>query len=322
MRYIIFSAIHKKRLVYDTLYSIMSIFHVNKENNKFKIIIYTDFASLFYTEFKKYNFSFISQIIIEEIDKSIVRNWINNGYVFNIKINVIKSFYDKYNTNALFIDSDMLALRSIIPLYDMIEKKEFVMFHNEGNFIMNASESIIKNHNAIHNLLTNNRHLIKTHYLYYRSGILGINSVYKNILDNVKMLCDQIYKTSKYRCSEELAFSFIFQNINNINTAYDYFIHSTDFTRLLASYIFNIYFDNDKNIFSKLLTYYNLDFCFLNKLDLQYEDIQFFEKTFLLYVSGNKLTFEKSTDEDKYRKIKERYINNRRTDLIERFNKI
>jgi len=273
----------------------------------FKVIIYTNYADSFYKEFEKNNFEFLSKIIVEEISKSTVNDWVYNGYPYTIKIKVIEHFFNKYKANALFIDSDFYIKNDITPLYDMIENKEFVMYKYARPVYLTALLGI-EDIGTFYTFLKHPNYAVKRHHIHYFSGVLGINYKYKNVLDDVYALCCQFYKITRNHSSEEIAFSYVFQNIGKINVAKSFFTGygSQQFKRIFIGYTFNTFFENDKRYLEELLALFNLKVDFLNELNFTYDDLKYLLNIFYKHVNAD---FEniKNIDQNRYDEYMAKY---------------
>ena len=291
MKNILYCAIGKDRLVYDTLYSIKTLFHISKIKN-IRIIVYTDRVSVFLHELKKHRFSYKYPIIFEEINESSAKEWMND-YIFKVKIYVLQLFFSKYKENVLFVDGDMLFLKNMFPLFELIEKKEFIMY-DRFSFIwlyLMGKWGDYKNVTVFNEQISiNDKHYISTQYIYYLSGVLGINYLYADLLERILIFCDDLYDCTKYRNSEQVAFSCVLQSANKINTAKGIVYHSSaDIIKYLVGFVFNINLNNNmhhlKNILD--LSGLNIDINFIERMNLEYDDIICFCIILQHYMDGS-----------------------------------
>lgn len=279
--YIIYCAFSKRRLVYDTLYSIITIFHKVRLDPRIKIVIYTDQSDLFNKIFLKYKFKFEYQIILENIDLTHFNQFSDYKDVYKIKLYVIKKFFEKYKGNLLFFDSDMYITHDFMSLFNYIKRKEFVLYHTDFSFF----EYFISKFGSYDDLIMSNgmiyspksKYNIPYHYQAYQSGVIGMNYIYKDIINEVIDFYNDFYNCYSIRNSEELSFAYVFQKTNKVNVA-SYLISNyshNDFIRCLIAYFLNIFFDNDEYIFSEILSYYNLSVADINQMNLIYEEIDY-----------------------------------------------
>ena len=289
MNYILYCAIHKKNLVYETLYSMLTLKNKITSDKDTKIVLCTNFANEFYKEAQKNNLDIMSDIIVEEIDNRLVESWIYHGFAYTIKIYIIKYFFEKYKDNVLFIDSDMYILQDVTPLFSIISNKEFVMFDSQCDVFTTFAENMVT-FDALQCLLSFNKDAIQPFDVHYRSGILGIHYCFKDIIDEILLLAKQIYMFTRIHTSEEIAFACVLQKYGKVYTSERYFNHYSQihFVRILIGYIFHAFFDDDERRFHDWLNFYNLDIEFVNQTLLSYDDLTCFLYIFHAYVHNKR----------------------------------
>jgi len=295
MKYILYCAIRKKRLIYDTLYSILTLFHATRITENITIVIFTDQANSFYKEMKGIEIPSKFSIKIEEISLETIKNWTKNGDIFNVKIYSIKQFFLKYKQNVLFLDSDMYLVNNLAPIFELIESNQFVMY-NKRSFnlfeIMNTTREDLGN--LEDNVVTSNGMIILKDSKYsipfdcatYESGVIGINYKYKDIIDEVIDFYVDFYRSFGYENSEEISFGYVFQNISKICLARGILNHysNLDFIRYIIAYSLKTFFDNDKYKLEEVLNHYNISISDLNKMVSSYDDVKYFLLIFKLFV--------------------------------------
>ena len=189
MRYILYCAINKKQLVIDTIYSILTIIYSTKLNYNFKIVIITNQSECFLQVFKRIKFQYMSSIIIEKIDNDIVKKWIgSDNYIFRVKIKAIEYFFNKYKKNVLFLDSDIFALKNILPLFETIESGKCLMYYNYKNIkehlfylfeIFKTDKFKLKNMHIYNNeiIVDGFEYSIPCNFSYYASPVIGLMNI-------------------------------------------------------------------------------------------------------------------------------------------------
>jgi len=268
-----------------------------KSFNEYKIIIYTNHADMFDKEFKKNNIDLKSNIYIEEVDNETVSKWIYDQYLARIKIYILKLFFDKYNADALFFDSDIFVLNKITPFFDHLDRSEFILYKtlDTAETIYSLASHKVAYYEKFYLFLLRTNGAIRHDHIYRHSGVIGLPLKYKNIIDDVMTLCNEMYNYTQYWGSEEIAFSCIFQNNNKISFA-DNIVNdfsNCQLLRLFLAYTFQIYLEHDKRRLNEYLKIYKLDILFLDKLCLRYDDILNFYHIFRSYIMGLELNAEK-----------------------------
>lgn len=300
-KYILYCAIRKKRLVYDTLYSILTLIYKIASDENVNIIIVTDQANLFFIELKNIDIPLNIKITIEDVDESTINDWTKNGNIYGVKIYSLKRFFCKYKQNVLFVDSDMFFINNPVSLFDLIDEQDTVLMYRKRQFDLfeiissrreDVDDSIIMQNNKI--VLNNSTYTIPFHCSCYESGVLGINYLNKNLIDNVIDFYNRFYDCFKYDNSEEIAFGYVFQNNLKIKFAYDILNHysNVDVIRYFIGYSLKKYFCNDEVKLKEFLKHYHIKFSDLDYLDLTYDNIKYFIILFKAFVFKQKLSHE------------------------------
>ena len=299
-KYILYCAVRKKRLVYDTLYSILTLIYKIASNEIINIIIVTDQASLFYTELKNMNIPLNIKITIDDIDKNTINDWTKNVNIYGVKIHALKRFFYKYKKNVLFVDSDMFFVNNPVPLFEFIDERNTVLMYRKRQFNLfeiicsrreDVDDSIIMKNNII---VINNKYTIPFNCSCYESGVIGVNYLNKNIIDDVIDFYNEFYDCFKYDNSEEIAFGYIFQNKLNIKFASYVLNHysNIDVIRYFIGYSLKKYFCNDELRLKEFLNHYNIKLSDLDNLNLSYEYIKYFIILFKTFAFKQNLSWE------------------------------
>lgn len=308
MRYILYCAIKKQRLVLDTIYSILTIIRTKGMNQNVKFVIITDQVDLFDKEFSKINFIYTSNIILERIDKDTVNDWIGNeNYIFRVKIKVIEFFFKKYKQNVLFFDSDIIAIKNITPLFEIIENEKTIMYYNYKNIVshlFNLFNAFEVDKNKLIKLQIINdiilfegfEYSIPCNYSYYASPVLGINYLYNKLITKVLDFTDKMYKATSFGTTEEIAFAFIFQKYcsSNLEEAYTFVrTHKiiSESSTLFFPYLFGIETKIDKLVLEKYLLSLNMSYSMLERMNLSYENFLMFLTVLKAYIRKESLDY-------------------------------
>jgi hypothetical protein len=178
-----------------------------------KIVLMTDHPEAFVSLQGREN------LIIETISDSMIQDWIGvDNYVFNVKIMGLKYFFEKYDADVLFFDSDTFLLKDYTPLFEFINTDSAILhvgnpmsLHrlmklNYGN--MNYNDFVIENKQIV--LGDNPSYRFDVSFFIFNSGVIGLSKTHKHLLEDVLYVTKQIC-SYKLRTAEELAFSLVLQ---------------------------------------------------------------------------------------------------------------
>jgi len=293
--YYLFCAIRQERLVYETLYSIAALFQVINSENSY-IVVYTDQIKHFENVFNKTDYSYKSSIHLEYISPEIVSDWMSRGYPHRVKIHAMQEFIKKYDSNVLFIDSDMYPIKTISSLVEHIENNDFVLFLKSQSLYREISifrekldERVIFKSKKI---IFKDRFIANANHFRHLSGIIGMNKKYYKILERVFLIADTLFEYTGFISSEETAFSLVFQENGIIHNAYNEFNHYSHRhpVRYLVAFSLDLFLNNDKQHLQEYLSFFKLDISFLERIQMKYHEIKLFIYLFEQYFQNKDLS--------------------------------
>ena len=222
--YIVFQCYGHERVFHECTYALLSLsrlYQPDKLSNT-EIWIYTDNPGWF-RSFKDCSLP----LNYKEIDNNTVKKWRGNiDFVHRVKIEVLKDITTHKKGNILYVDTDVVFMHSIDKMMQDI---------NEGKLYMHIMEGIISEEgNAVFKKL--NKYLQKggskalkgkplQSMAMWNAGVLGFNTKYAYLLDEVLAFTDNEYPQFPKHIIEQFAFSVFFQLQDTVKAAAPYIFH-------------------------------------------------------------------------------------------------
>lgn len=273
MNTILYCALKRKSLINELIYSITSIQHINKYDYRFVIV--TDMPDLLYMELEKQQVIIKNNIFIETINQKLLNQWLGvTKYIFKGKIQTLKYYMEKYSSNVLMIDCDMFAIEDLQPLFESIERH---------NFILYGKNTLDIKHLLNENALINNIYYVNPYTpgtFYHQSGVIGMHYDYKYLLDKILWLNDVLFEVTQFNSCEELAIYEVFKSENErviINA--DQYLKNYSYNfygRYFLAYALNCFAGNDFEELKQFLEILSIDVdCFFDT-PLLYKELNIF----------------------------------------------
>lgn len=310
MKYLLYGAINSKNILSETIYSILSLFRISREEMRnYKIVIVTTFKKEMFGPLRAFN-----NVFIEQISSEIANNWINadQTYVFKVKIFILKYFFSKYKGNVVFVDSDTVFIKSPCSIFDIIKENKAVMNFrcrgieevvdsyrlldtkdiedNDARARLDFYRSIKQNREIPSLIMSGQKYIVPNNFHPYNSGLIGMLYKDRGLLDQVLDVCLSLCKNFYYICSEEFAFSLVFalngkETISVNDIIYHYLFEKR--TRLLVAYLLDYFHLDDKSEFEK----------FISEIDPNSQEINCITLQELPYYMSFKLSHMLSTEQ-------------------------
>lgn len=293
MKYILYCAFNKQVYINEAVYSIMSLCSaMGRCREDTRIVVFTDNISSFEKVFGQN-----SSIILRHIPQQMVASWIGrDGYNFRLKIRAIQHFFEKYEGDMVYIDSDTVILDDISHLFDIVSKKQFLLYSrcvsmdetldkfskdpDSDRCNIQVARRIelyrdIKNNSGY---IATKKYPLPENFYPYNSGVIGISPSYRELLDDVLILSDDIYTRYSYGNAEEFAFSYIFSSHAGITRCDDVIFHYYYYkkSRVILGRIFEYLHEDDKNQFNGFLQETGISEDLFDKFKLSVKDIPYF----------------------------------------------
>jgi hypothetical protein len=224
-RYILFQAYGNEGVFLECRFALIQLLQYETEG--ICLVLYTDNPDFF-----KHELNGFTNVIVETISAAQIKEWRGDiNFVHRVKINILQHFFSNHKGSLLYCDTDSYCLGSLSSLFDDIDNNAIYMHCNEG--YINASGNILmrKWHRFLtgkkttaHQLLISNIENISM----WNAGIIGMNSSYAPLLEQVLMLTDRIYPLFPKHTVEQFSFSYIFQTKATISAAENLIYHYWD----------------------------------------------------------------------------------------------
>lgn len=222
MNVLLYLAIFKKYIVNESIQSIKSFYAVANQEliRDTKIVVYTDMPSLY---------SSMKHLIIEQVTDELYRDWIGpEEYIYRAKIKALQHCLNKYKLATLFVDADTMFIRSPEKIFKNINNQYYYLNYIENDMRYKVSSIDISNNEMtkyFYKTIYTTKYVVGETKEYpitgelinWNSGVIGISYENKQVLNEVLVLSDIIWKNYNLRIAEQFAFSYVFQNYQVIS---------------------------------------------------------------------------------------------------------
>lgn len=159
-----------------------------------------------------------------------LREWRGpDDFSFKIKIHVVADVLRRYGKPALYLDSDTYFMKSPLKLFRKLRP---------GTTYMHCYESVLRDSpdqdyalipRKMNAAGVTDRLGVLDHFPEdmpsYNAGVIGIHPADASLLDDVLHACDQLYRITGVRTSEQLAFVHVFTKQTHIKQALGVIYH-------------------------------------------------------------------------------------------------
>ncbi len=166
-------------------------------------------------------------VYFRAIDHNTIKAWRGRiDFVHRVKIELLKDFTKDKNGNILYVDTDVIFTHNIDSLFQNIRAGKLYMHVNEG-LVSSKSNPMLTKLDAH---LRDNSHLKVNgrpvnELSMWNAGVLGFNTVYRYLLDEVLAYTDAEYPAFPKHIIEQFAFSVYFQQTGVVKCASPYILH-------------------------------------------------------------------------------------------------
>ena len=264
-------------IINEAKYALLSFLSKHPEENRPKIIIYTDQPD----SFKLFN----AFVFFRTIDAALIKEWKGkDDFVHRVKIKVLEDFWLNFSqANLLYTDTDIAFLKPVYSIFELIENGKFIMHISEG-LIAKKSNLVME---KLHNFLKKNQTTLKEHWRVkaphalslYNAGVLGMNN--NTLIAPTLALTDAMYALFPKHIVEQFAFSYYAQTLaSQLVCANDCIYHYWNFKefRQVLAVFFEKY--NDVDLEELLVLHEKLSPQELIVPKLEYESLGQVAKTF------------------------------------------
>lgn len=187
-----------------------------------EIWIYTDNAA-FFQSFRECNLP----LHFRHIDANTIKQWRGSiDFTHRVKIELLKDFTQTRQGNVLYLDSDTVFINRIGKMLEQIQAGKLYMHVMEGRVSDKQNPVLTKLDNYLRKSSTRKVKGQPIHELaMWNAGVLGFNTRYKHLLDEVLKFTDTEYPKFPKHIVEQFAFSVSFQEQDDVKSAAQSILH-------------------------------------------------------------------------------------------------
>jgi hypothetical protein len=237
---LVFQAYGNERILEECLFALLSLSacHTEADIAAMTIHIYTDQPEWFEAQQIPLPLQY-HRLKLETINRW--RGTIN--FVHRMKIEVLRDLTAQVQTPVLYLDTDVCFLKPVTPLFDRMAGGELFMHVMEG-IVADKPNPVLR---KLHTFLAANNPLkingVQLHAdrltAMWNAGVLGFDSRYYPLLEQVLAFTDNIYPQFPKHVIEQFAFSLYFQRQGQVHQTADRILHYwnfKEFRQYLASF--------------------------------------------------------------------------------------
>lgn len=229
--YLIYLATGSSDYLNEALYSLISFYRFHAMADQIHVLIYTDNADYFRMRLPP-------GITYRELDATIVDQWKGSlGYVYRLKTKVLQEVCALHEGNFLFVDTDTVFLKDILPIFEAIERGQLFLDACEGRLIDNKggiakkTRRFLRRQSIFSVPADADPIYIDSRFVAWNSGTIGFSDRVCDIFPAVEQLIDELYAKSKGKVFvvEQLALSYYFQQKGAPQPTENFIHHYWDF---------------------------------------------------------------------------------------------
>lgn len=243
--YIVFQCYGNEAIFHECTYALLSIsrLYTPDELKGVQIWIYTDNPDWF-GSFKGCTLP----LHYRKVDDTTIKKWKGEiNFTHRVKVEVLKDFIKDKEGNILYLDCDIVITHPIDQILKNINSGQLYMHMREG-LLSDRSNKIFE---KLHHHYKNKSPLkIKDkpvhEFAMWNAGVLGFNTKYRHLLDDVLTFTDTEYLKFPKHIIEQFAFSIYFQQAGRVKAAAPYIFHYWNLKE--ARQILSSFFNNFKEM--------------------------------------------------------------------------
>ena len=224
MNYIVFLCYGHTGVLHECAYALLSLSRLYFPGalDNTEIWIYTDNPG-FFQSFKECPLP----LHFRKIDEQTIKQWRGEiQFSHRAKIEMLREFSKDRNGNILYVDSDCVFICALDEVFENIGNGNLYMHvmegvvSDKGNPLLKKLDTYLRKDPAkeikgkpIHNMAM------------WNAGVLGFNTGYKGLLDEVLAFTDNEYPRFPKHIVEQFAFSVYFQATKDVKAAAPHIMH-------------------------------------------------------------------------------------------------
>lgn len=222
--YIVFLCYGNESTLHECAYSLLSLsrLYSPEELSNTEIWIYTDNPGWFQS-FKDCNLP----LHYRTVDNATIKLWRGKiDFTHRVKIELLKDLTKDKTGNILYVDSDTVFTARIDMVFEQLQRGKLYMHVCEGVVSDNANPILAKLNNHLRKNVSLKINGKPVHDLaMWNAGVLGFNTRYTRLLDEVLAFTDSQYMQFPKHVVEQFAFSVYFQQAGEVKAAAPYITH-------------------------------------------------------------------------------------------------
>lgn len=207
------------------VFSVLSFFaHTQLPMNQVRALIFTDQPDFFRTFLKEFPVEYVL------LDSELLRSMRGEiDFVHRVKICVIDEAMKRVHSRLLYVDSDTCFIANPDPVVEEINERQVVMhvfeylFSQLPEFPLPAGKPMHEFHNLIRtrSFRLNSGEMLRVDLQQpsWNAGVIGLHPKHHFLLNDVYLLTDQFYPTTRHHGSEQYAFDIVLGRNANVVTA-------------------------------------------------------------------------------------------------------
>ncbi len=161
------------------------------------------------------------------VDDNTIKQWKGDiNFVHRVKIEVLKDLVKNKTGNILYLDCDIVITHSIEQIFKNINAGQLYMHVREGLISDRGNivfEKLHDHYKGKPSLKIKDKPVHE--FAMWNAGVLGFNTSYSNLLDEVLAFTDTEYPAFPKHVIEQFAFSIYFQQAGLVKAAAPYIFH-------------------------------------------------------------------------------------------------
>jgi hypothetical protein len=214
MTSIVYQAYGKKEVLYQTIYSILTLLQKTESKN-FRIVIYTDqidFLKKFFSPNDPVHYEYLSPEQMIEWKGAI-------NFHHRMKIEILKDCSKKYDGNILYLDGDTYFVKDIAPVLENIKENQSVMHIAEHN--LKKTKDILAR--KLYKFLKKNKITVKDkeinlpeNFTMWNAGAIGLHRKHHSLFQDIINYTDELFSKYPKHLMEQYAVSYYLQATGNL----------------------------------------------------------------------------------------------------------
>lgn len=253
-KYIVYQAYGSEAILNEALYSILSFYKIHGQDYRdITIVVYTDHPLYFESVLGK------DRVLCKSLNADQVKQWRGAiDFVHRVKIETLIDFTSSLADDlVLYLDSDIVFLKSVEELFDKIREGVFVMHEFEGKLNSSKFPLIVKMGKFIkghQKELSARGFEVTVDTGVWNAGVIGFQSSKKNLLTKVLCFTDAFFTLYPKHIAEQFGFSLYLSKEGTVFNSSEYLFHYWSFKEFRGVlYDFFQYHRTQHNDFVKVL---------------------------------------------------------------------